>query len=85
MSTTGIGGSITLPGTFLHHPFAGDSVAPFKLIILDEADSLTADAQAALRRTIETYSKVTRFCIICNYVRCVSEPAGAPLAEVPHS
>ncbi|KAF8073115.1 RFC3 [Scenedesmus sp. PABB004] len=40
----------------------------FKLVILDECDAMTRDAQFALRRVIEKYTRNTRFCLICNYV-----------------
>jgi len=50
------------------------NVANFKIIILDEADSLTLESQLALRYIIEHYFMYTRFIIICNYINKLIEP-----------
>ena len=48
--------------------------APFKILTLDEADNMTADAQQALRRTMERYTNTCRFILCCNYSGRIIEP-----------
>ncbi|MFY4815776.1 AAA family ATPase, partial [Haloarcula sp. AONF1] len=55
---------------FARSSFGGD----FRIVFLDESDSLTDDAQSALRRTMEQFSDNTRFILSCNYSSKIIDP-----------
>jgi len=61
----------TIKGYARTSPLGG---VPFKLLLLDEADNLTAEAQASLRRLMERYSGSCRFILSCNYSSRIIEP-----------
>lgn len=62
-------------------PSTGRKVPTWKIVVLDEADMMTPEAQSALRRIIEDSSKQTRFVIICNHVCKIIGPISSRCAR----
>lgn len=60
--------------TFARYAAQAGAEIPFRIIVLDEADEMTNDAQTALRRIMEETSRFTRFILVCNYSSGIIEP-----------
>lgn len=65
---------ITFAKTAISNPDPDYPCPPFKLVILDEADAMTIEAQSALRKVMEELSEITRFCFICNFINQIIDP-----------